>query len=419
MHAHGLAVDPRFALEVHRAEVQLHALAGSFPGQGEGAAVPDGLHEILIAHAGDVALGTEGHGDGSVEGIFFNKAAGASGCAVVDFKLPLAVQVHPACADKLRAGIFAAGNIVHGKSLLLRIFPYLHCTSYRAIWQGEIARYYAKPALCLAGNPDCLGELFPQKGGVCMKTGLVSVSFRALTPGRIIDLAVSAELDGIEWGGDVHVPPDDTENARAVGEMTRAAGLAVFCYGSYYRLTDDEPGMAEAVVRAASALGAPLIRVWAGRLGSADADDEYRAMVCRNARRLCRLAAGEGMDVAFEYHGGTLTDDALSARALLEAADMPGLGTLWQPPTGMSAQDCAASIRTVAPWVRNIHTFSWSAAERLPLASGAEKWRTLLAEIEKLPGDRQMMLEFVRGDAPSQLIEDACTLRRWLKGDFS
>lgn len=251
-----------------------------------------------------------------------------------------------------------------------------------------------------------------------MKTGLVSVSFRALTPAQIVDLAVRAGLGGIEWGGDVHVPPEDIENARAVGEMTRSAGLEVACYGSYYRLTDEEAGMAEAVVRAASALGAPLIRVWAGRLGSAAADEEYRAMVVRNTRRLCDLAGTLGIDIAFEYHGGTLTDDASSARALLQAADRPNLGTLWQPPVDMSAEDCVASIRTAAPWIRNIHTFSWNGTERLPLAAGKEKWETLLSEIKKLPGERRLMLEFVRGDAPEQLIEDAATLLSWTKGDF-
>jgi len=240
-----------------------------------------------------------------------------------------------------------------------------------------------------------------------------------MTPAEIVDLAVRAGLDSIEWGGDVHVPPGDIENARAVGEMTRSAGLEAACYGSYYRLTDDEPGAAEAVVRTAKALGAPLIRVWAGRLGSAEADEAYRAMVCRNARRLCALAAEAGINAAFEYHGGTLTDDAASACALLEAADSPNLGTLWQPPVGMGAEDCCASIRAVGPWVRNIHTFSWAGTERLPLAEGAEKWRILLSEIKKLPGERRLMLEFVRGDDPAQLMEDAAALRRWLKGDFS
>ncbi len=251
-----------------------------------------------------------------------------------------------------------------------------------------------------------------------MRTGLVSVSFRGLAPNQIIALAVEAGLDSIEWGGDIHVPPGDLENAKSVGECTRAAGLSVACYGSYYRLTAAEPGMARTVVRTAKALGAPLIRVWAGNLGSAEAGKAHRATICRNAQRIADLAAEENIDIAFEYHGGTLTDDALSAKELLEAVGRKNVGTLWQPPVNMSVGDCIDSIRTVAPWIRNIHTFSWNGTERLPLAEGAEKWRACLNEINRLPGERSLMLEFVRGDDPDQLIEDAITLRKWIKGDF-
>lgn len=249
-----------------------------------------------------------------------------------------------------------------------------------------------------------------------MQTGLVSVSFRSLSPDAVIDLTRRAGLDSIEWGGDVHVPPHDLIHAKTVGEMTRAAGLSVACYGSYYRLTDDEPGMAEKIVAAAKALGAPLIRVWAGTLPSAEAGEDCRAMIVRNAQRLADMA-GE-TEIAFEYHGGTLTDDASSALRLLEEVNRPNIGTLWQPPVNMETEDCLASIRTVGKYIRNIHTFSWNGTDRLPLSGGAEKWRACLSEIGKLPGERRLMLEFVKGDNPEQLIADAACLARWLKGDF-
>ncbi len=39
--------------------------------------------------------------------------------------------------------------------------------------------------------------------------GLVSVTYRALPPAEIIALTAAAGLKGIEWAGDVHVPPND------------------------------------------------------------------------------------------------------------------------------------------------------------------------------------------------------------------
>ena len=69
--------------------------------------------------------------------------------------------------------------------------------------------------------------------------GLVSVTFRQLAPREIVQLAAAAGLRGIEWGGDIHVPHGDLQAARAVRDITAAAGLQVLAYGSYFRL---EPG---------------------------------------------------------------------------------------------------------------------------------------------------------------------------------
>ncbi len=110
----------------------------------------------------------------------------------------------------------------------------------------------------MADLVPCSLFLAPQK---VLLPGLVSVSFRALSPREITGACLEAQVRGIEWGGDVHVPPGDLENARAVGQMTRDAGLQVAAYGSYFRCdgSDFEP-----VLETALAVGAPLIRVWAG-----------------------------------------------------------------------------------------------------------------------------------------------------------
>lgn len=247
-----------------------------------------------------------------------------------------------------------------------------------------------------------------------MKTGLVSISFRKLSPIEIIDLVKQSGLESIEWGGDVHVPPGELTLAEEIGRRTREAGLEVACYGSYCRLTS--PDEFPAIIATAKTLGAPLIRVWAGQQGSADCAPKKRAEIVQNARLLAALAAQEQIGIAFEYHGGTLTDTSDSALALLEAVGHPNAGTLWQPPVSMSANECVASIQKLHRYIRNIHVFSWNGTERLPLQEGFEKWRSCLAEIRQLPGDRYLLLEFVRHDEPEQLLQDAACLTSWLKG---
>ena len=110
-----------------------------------------------------------------------------------------------------------------------------------------------------------------------IRGGLVSITFRKLSPRAIIDLVTRANLIGIEWGGDVHVPHGEIRVTRDVAQMTRDAGLLVASYGSYYRVgVSEADGLAFArVLESAIALGAPTLRVWAGNRGSADADESY------------------------------------------------------------------------------------------------------------------------------------------------
>lgn len=53
--------------------------------------------------------------------------------------------------------------------------------------------------------------------------GLVSITFRKLSPGEIVELVATAGLVGIEWGGDVHVPHGDFARAAEVRKLTEGA----------------------------------------------------------------------------------------------------------------------------------------------------------------------------------------------------
>src|SRR4051812_3410864 len=140
-----------------------------------------------------------------------------------------------------------------------------------------------------------------------LRTGLVSITFRALPPERVVELVRQAKLDAIEWGGDVHVPHGDVARAREVRTMTLDAGLAVAAYGSYYRAAvseSDGPPFAR-VLESAVQLAAPTIRVWAGNRASADASADDRQRVADDLRRIADLAAAANVTVSLEYHANT------------------------------------------------------------------------------------------------------------------
>ena len=245
--------------------------------------------------------------------------------------------------------------------------------------------------------------------------GLVSVTYRKLSPADIIARTARAGLDCIEWGSDIHVPQTDLDNARRVGDMTREVGLTVSSYGSYYRLgagQDFAP-----YLEAALALGAPVIRIWAGARGSDQTDDATRAAWAFEAKAACRMAAEQGITIAFEYHHGTLTDTADSAAALMQAIDEPNCRLYWQPEFAKSRELLLSDLDKVAPRVDLCHVFQWNPDHsRRPLADGLDVWREFLSHVpgwEKKP----LLLEFVPGDDPDLLDREAMTLREITGGD--
>ncbi len=245
--------------------------------------------------------------------------------------------------------------------------------------------------------------------------GLVSISYRELSPREILDLCVAAQLQGIEWGGDIHVPHGEAQIAREVGQMTRDAGLQIAAYGSYFRC-----GGAlqfERVLESAVELGAPLIRVWAGQDG-----DDFGA-VTEDLRRICALAGAQNIGISTEYHGGTLTETRDSTARLLGELSGDGLKTLWQPlrrGAGMNLKitENLEDLRAVAPYLSNVHVYEWRDIEagktrRFSLRNSVQ-WPRYIEELKRIGGDRWLLLEYVPEDHLGALKGEALALRELL-----
>ncbi len=247
-----------------------------------------------------------------------------------------------------------------------------------------------------------------------MRTGLTSVTFRQKSVEEIIALAVQAGLSGIEWGGDVHVAPGDAASAAETARKTREAGLAVLSYGSYYRGGEGEDFAP--ILASARALGAPVIRVWAGKKTYEESTPEEFAALAARFRGAAEMAAAEGIRVAFEYHRGTATQTIAGALALLEAANHPNLGCYWQPNPDITHEEQLAEIDALLPYLENIHVFCWTGKnERHLLSEGADRWRDYLSHIRESGRSHDFILEFVLNDSDEAFLADAGTLRGLLK----
>ena len=106
-----------------------------------------------------------------------------------------------------------------------------------------------------------------------MKFGFTSTSFRNIKDvKKIVDIAVSAGADCIEWGSDVHVK--DIETAKYVRKICDDAGIETSSYGTFYRIGSNDTEEWKKICEIASVLGASSIRVWLGKKGSAKTDEE-------------------------------------------------------------------------------------------------------------------------------------------------
>jgi sugar phosphate isomerase/epimerase len=254
-----------------------------------------------------------------------------------------------------------------------------------------------------------------------IKPGICSITFRDKSSEEVIELCVAAELKGVEWGADIHVQPNDLENAKRVGELTRDAGLEVAGYGSYYMAFDKEGEVVQPfapVVEAAVALGAPIIRIWGGSL-SIEKTDAYFESVVHRSREAAALAAAKGVKVAYEFHQNTYTETLESALTLMDAVDHPNLYTFWQPPHGSGLEQRLKELEALKDVLSHVHVFHWEGAPkppypRLALGEGVELWKPCLNAVAALPGDRFALLEFTRDNDEKQFKEDAQTLLEML-----
>lgn len=235
------------------------------------------------------------------------------------------------------------------------------------------------------------------------RAGLVSITFRNKAPREIVALMKRAGLSQVEWGGDVHVKPG-AGRAVEVRRMTENEGLRTSAYGSYYHLEENafEPWLDEA-----EALGAPVIRVWAGRKGSAEVDERERETLVRSLNDCVRQAAERSIVVSLEYHPNTLTDSRDSVRRLMRES---AVSFHWQPRWDWPEEERLAALKEVVPRLTCVHTFTWRHTEtgivRLPLSDGAEMWNRVPA----LSANAPMLLEFVENDSDEALLRDAAWL---------
>lgn len=249
-------------------------------------------------------------------------------------------------------------------------------------------------------------------------TGLCSVTFRHLNVDQIIEFALKANLNRIEWGADIHVPSGEYDTAKEVCEKMEKANLTTTAYGSYYKLGEHEEYYAlfSSLVETALILKAPRIRIWAGSMASSKVSPSRCDEMVDELKEICEMAEKKGLSVALEFHRNSLNDNAQSCINIIKKAKCPNLTTYWQITPSLEHQKRVEELKAIKHNVSCIHVFYWGENNiRFPLKDADKMWQ----EYKEIVKDKEIdyLLEFVKDDMVEQGIKDAKYLN-WLVKDI-
>lgn len=261
-----------------------------------------------------------------------------------------------------------------------------------------------------------------------IRPGLCSITFHTLPVGDALALAGAADLEGIEWASKSHVPVGDLPNAERVKTETIEAGLTVTSYGTYYRIGSGEDF--SPLLETALALGAPLIRVWAGERDYAKSSPEDIGHIVDETLRLADLCINADLKIGFEHHDGTLTSRNAGATAFASLVEHPAVRFYWQPLKGFSPEYCLAGLEALKSRLAHVHVFHWTfgspeantldpekcepTAETLfmhLLEEGRDLWEGYLRPLANDPTEHWALLEFAKDNSLENFRKDAATLR--------
>jgi hypothetical protein len=251
-----------------------------------------------------------------------------------------------------------------------------------------------------------------------IRIGLASSAFPARSPREIMQLALEAGLDGVEWAAGFHLAPGDKGAAQTLMMETLMSRLSIVSYAALYRVSaNGENGLGFAsILDTASTLQAPILRIFVGQKPLARTVDEEKVRLLEELARLGDLAGERGITLCLSFGKGTSLEEYGAARRLLAKLDHSFVRLAWEPLPGVKLEDASAAIAEFSPrtslvLARRTDRLGRSSA----LSAEAEAWKGWI-EAFRLGETEPKMSRFILlggiGDGDeARLHEDAVFLR--------
>ncbi len=239
------------------------------------------------------------------------------------------------------------------------------------------------------------------------QVGLVSVSFRKLSPEEILSAAAGCGLKVIEWGSDVHAPRQDRQRLEQIVQLQKNYGLSCCSYGTYFYLGRDPLEELSEYIAAAKLLGTTVLRLWCGVKSPWDYSQEEKKALFADCRAAAKMAEQAGVTLCMECHMRSYTETKESALELMQAVGSHAFRMYWQPNQNRAVEENIAYLDALEPYIDHIHVFQWKGTEKFPLAQGLEEWKGYLS---RLSGAHMLLLEFMPDNDAASLPNEAATL---------
>ncbi len=245
-------------------------------------------------------------------------------------------------------------------------------------------------------------------GVFIMKFGFTTTSFRQIKSlEKIVDIAVLAGADCIEWGGDVHVK--NVADAKKAKELCKKHGIGISSYGSYYRAGSKKQNEWRKICEIASTLGADSVRVWLGTKDSEKTDEKAYMAITEDVKFMCSVAAEYSLLVCPECHDNTYNNNTDAYLKINSDVSCKNFRTYFQSRYKKLNYDLDR-IRRTMPYIENIHiSFSELTREQFP-KHNPDYMDELLKVIIQSGFDGTFLIEytylFSRAGIPSSMKKD-------------
>lgn len=218
----------------------------------------------------------------------------------------------------------------------------------------------------------------------------------------LLPALAEAGFDALEvW--QYHLSGLTDAQAAILGKRAHELGIMIPVVGLYPALHLEEEKrereweQVEMLIARSAALGARVVKMFAGRLGSAEMDEEAFERSVTFARKMAEAAGAHGMTLTAETHPDTLCDSVPATRRLLDAVAAPNLRVCFQPYDFTSTEQTLADYRALREHVVHVH-LQGRRADRISLLEEADlDYRTILGALAADGFDGVLCIEFVKG----------------------